>query len=284
MFNKNFKRKVFSLVIIAMLFSSSVSFGSGFGTYKFMIPIFSNFNWRQIPIFSFFEPKKTTLPIQPEEPVEEEPEAPAEEEPETPEEPVEEVEEPEVPEEIEKPEKPERPEKPEQPGKPEQPEQPEQPIEEEKPVEEKPEEPKEEQPEEKPVENETPSGVSREEQEVLRLVNIERQKAGLQPFKLSAELSHVARDKSKDMAHNNYFSHQSPTHGSPFDMMKAYGINYRTAGENIAKGYNSPESVVNGWMNSPGHRANILNSSFNTLGVGYYNYNGTAYWTQMFTN
>lgn len=287
MFKKNFKRKVFSLVIVAILFTSTVSFGSGFGsnfdTYRFVIPIFNNIQWRQIPIFRFFEPKEEIVEEKPVEPVEES---------ETPEEPVEEVDQPEVPEEIEKPEKPVRPERPEKP-KEEKPieEKPieEKPIEEkpeEKPVEEKPveEKPVEEEKEERPVENQVPSGVSKEEQEVLRLVNIERQKAGLSPFTLSSKLSNVARDKSKDMAHNNYFSHQSPTHGSPFDMMKAYGINYRTAGENIAKGYNSAASVVNGWMNSPGHRANILNSSFNTLGVGYYNYNGTAYWTQMFTN
>lgn len=253
MFNKNFKRRVFSLVIVAMLFSSTVSFGSGFGskfgTYRFIIPTFNNIQWRQVPIFSFFEPEK---PVE-----EEEAEVPAKE--------------PEVPVEEENPVQSERPQRPNRPERPV----------EDKPVEDKP---VEEKPEEKPVENKVPNGVSREEQEVLRLVNIERQKAGLQPFKLSAELSHVARDKSKDMAHNNYFSHQSPTHGSPFDMMKAYGINYRTAGENIAKGYNSAQSVVNGWMNSSGHRANILNSSFNTLGVGYYNFNGTAYWTQMFTN
>ena len=251
MFKKNLKRKVFSLIIIAMLFSSSVSFGSGFGghnsfrTYKFIIPLFDNFQWRQIPIFRFFEPEEAEAP-------------------------VEEVEEPEAP--IEEPEVPEQPEAPEVP---ERLVRPERPVEEEKPV---------EVPEEKPVENQVPNGVSSEEQEVLRLVNIERQKAGLSPFKMSAQLSNVARDKSKDMAHNNYFSHQSPTHGSPFDMMRAYGINYRTDGENIAKGYNSAASVVNGWMNSPGHRANILNSSFGTLGVGYYKLGNTAYWTQMFTD
>ena len=283
MFRKNLKRKVFSLIIIGILFSSSVSFGSGFGngcgTYRFTLPLFNNFQWRQIPIFRFLETEK---------PVEEKPEVPVEE-PEAPEEKPEEpvdVEEPEVTEEVEEPEVPDVPEEPETPETPEQPETPETPEQPETP--ETPEKPEEEEqveePEEKPEESQVPNGVSSEEQEVLRLVNIERQKAGLSPFKLSAELSHVARDKSKDMAHNNYFAHQSPTHGSPFDMMRAYGINYRTAGENIAKGYNSAASVVNGWMNSPGHRANILNASFGTLGVGYYNHKGTAYWTQMFTD
>ena len=98
-------------------------------------------------------------------------------------------------------------------------------------------------------------------------------------------MSDVARLKSKDMADNKYFSHTSPTYGSPFDMMKQFGISYRTAGENIAKGYLSAQSVVNGWMNSSGHRAKILNPSFGTIGVGAYKTsNNTIYWTQMFTN
>ncbi|NMB28142.1 MAG: serine protease [Tissierellia bacterium] len=122
------------------------------------------------------------------------------------------------------------------------------------------------------------------EMEVARLVNIERQKEGLAPLTFSEELSKVARIKSQDMANNNYFSHNSPTYGDPFSMMKSFGIQYKTAGENIAKGYSSAESVVRGWMNSSGHRANILNPSFGKIGVGYVNVNGTTYWTQMFTN
>lgn len=143
----------------------------------------------------------------------------------------------------------------------------------------------------KPVEPTTPTtpvtnpGLSEMEMEVVRLVNIERQKAGLAPFTASAELSRVARLKSQDMGTKNYFSHTSPTYGSPFEMMKAQGIKYTTAGENIAKGYLTAQSVVNGWMNSSGHRANILNGSFKTIGVGAYKTsNGTIYWTQMFTN
>ena len=122
------------------------------------------------------------------------------------------------------------------------------------------------------------------ELEVIRLVNEERKKEGLAPFTHSAELSKVARAKSQDMADNNYFNHTSPTYGDPFTMMKSFGIKYRTAGENIAKGYFSAESVVNGWMNSSGHRANILNPSFTKIGVGYVNANGTTYWTQQFTD
>lgn len=133
--------------------------------------------------------------------------------------------------------------------------------------------------------NQTTTGnVSSVESEVLRLVNIERQKNGLSPLKMSTELSNVARKKSQDMADKNYFSHTSPTYGSPFDMMKQFGIKYTAAGENIAKGYASAEDVMKGWMNSEGHRANILSSKFGTLGVGYVNKGGTTYWTQMFTN
>lgn len=129
------------------------------------------------------------------------------------------------------------------------------------------------------------NNLSTMEIEVVRLVNIERKKAGLAPFTISSELSSVARTKSKDMAINKYFSHNSPTYGSPFEMMKKFNIKYNTAGENIAKGYLSAQSVVNGWMNSSGHRANILNGSFNKIGVGAYtDNNSTIYWTQMFTN
>lgn len=122
------------------------------------------------------------------------------------------------------------------------------------------------------------------EKEVVRLVNIERQKEGLTPLIYSSELSKVARIKSQDMADKNYFNHTSPTYEDPFNMMKNFGIKYRIAGENIAKGYASAESVVNGWMNSSGHRANILNPSFGKIGVGYAKINGITYWTQMFTD
>ena len=96
------------------------------------------------------------------------------------------------------------------------------------------------------------------EEEVLRLVNAERAKAGLSPLSMNWELSRVARYKSEDMRQRGYFDHTSPTYGSPFDMMRSFGITYRAAGENIAMGYSTPAAVVNAWMNSPGHRANIL--------------------------
>lgn len=94
------------------------------------------------------------------------------------------------------------------------------------------------------------------------------------------ELARVAKYKSQDMHDRNYFNHTSPTYGSPFDMMKSFGINYRTAGENIAKGQRSAQEVVNAWMNSSGHRANILNKNYTHIGVGYVK--DGNYWTQMF--
>ncbi|MCF3943639.1 CAP domain-containing protein [Oceanobacillus alkalisoli] len=124
------------------------------------------------------------------------------------------------------------------------------------------------------------SELSEFEAEVVELTNAERAKQGLAPLQIDTELSKVARDKSKDMATNGYFDHNSPVHGSPFDMMKSYGINYSTAGENIAKGQRSPEEVVNGWMNSPGHRANIMNGNFTHIGVGFVEQGN--HWTQMF--
>lgn len=118
------------------------------------------------------------------------------------------------------------------------------------------------------------------EAEVVRLVNEIRAENGLEPLTPHWELSRVARYKSEDMKNNRYFSHTSPVYGSPFQMIKNFGISFRSAGENIAKGYATPQAVVNGWMNSSGHRANILNSSYTHIGVGYVAEGN--YWTQMF--
>ncbi|MED3888049.1 MULTISPECIES: CAP domain-containing protein [Priestia] len=123
--------------------------------------------------------------------------------------------------------------------------------------------------------------ASQFEQKVVDLVNQERQKQGLKPLTLNKKLSDVARTKSKDMMDKGYFDHNSPTYGSPFDMMKQFGIEYTTAGENIAKGQQSPEDVMNAWMNSDGHRKNILNPDFTEIGVGYVK-GDTTYWTQQF--
>lgn len=125
-----------------------------------------------------------------------------------------------------------------------------------------------------------PSSVTAYETEVVRLVNEIREDNGLTPLTQDWQLSRVARYKSQDMMELGYFSHTSPTYGSPFEMMKSFGISYRSAGENIAKGYQTPKAVVDAWMNSPGHKANILNSSFTHIGVGYVQ--SGNYWTQMF--
>lgn len=133
----------------------------------------------------------------------------------------------------------------------------------------------------KPSQPSEPAGTTEQSNfasEVVKLVNKERANAGLKPLTVHAKLTTVALDKAKDMSNNNYFSHTSPTHGSPFDMMKAYGISYGYAGENIAKGQRTPQEVMNSWMNSQGHRENILSPNFTMIGVGYYN----GYWVQEF--
>lgn len=120
--------------------------------------------------------------------------------------------------------------------------------------------------------------ISKAEQEVVNLVNQERQKAGLKPLEIDIKTSNVARLKAEDMKKKGYFSHTSPTYGSPFDMLKQFGVTYKTAGENIAKGQRTPQQVVNAWMNSEGHKRNILSKSFTHIGVG----NTSNYWVQMF--
>ncbi len=124
------------------------------------------------------------------------------------------------------------------------------------------------------------SSVTAFENEVIRLVNEIRVKNGLSALNTNWELSRIARYKSQDMVSNRYFSHTSPTYGSPFQMIKSFGLTYQSAGENIAYGQTTPQAVVNAWMNSSGHRANILNSSYKQIGVGYVA-NG-HYWTQLF--
>ncbi|HBT63205.1 MAG TPA: hypothetical protein DEB10_00905 [Ruminococcaceae bacterium] len=121
------------------------------------------------------------------------------------------------------------------------------------------------------------------EAEVIRLINRERTSRGLPALTNNWQLSRVARYKSQDMIDKNYFSHQSPTYGSPFDMMEAFGLRFSAAAENIAYGQRTAQEVVNAWMNSPGHRANILSRSYTQTGVGAAKKaNGTLYWTQMF--
>jgi len=126
-------------------------------------------------------------------------------------------------------------------------------------------------------------GVKSIESQVIQLTNQERAKNGLKALTLDWELSRVARYKAMDMRDRNYFSHTSPTYGSPFDMIKNFGISYRAAAENIAAGQTTPQSVVQAWMNSSGHRANILNGQYNRIGVGYAQGGSQRhYWVQMF--
>jgi uncharacterized YkwD family protein/spore coat assembly protein SafA len=106
--------------------------------------------------------------------------------------------------------------------------------------------------------------------QVFSIVNKERTKAGLKPLTSDSALSAMAMDKAKDMYTNNYFDHTSPTYGSPFNMMKSYGIRYSYAGENIAMGQRTPQEVMTAWMNSPGHRKNILSPNFKKIGIAYY--------------
>lgn len=128
-----------------------------------------------------------------------------------------------------------------------------------------------------------PSGLSAMEQEVFALVNSERAKNGLSALSWADDVAAVARAHSSDMINRGFFSHTNPDGESPFDRLKNNGISYRTAAENIAYGQKTPADVMNAWMNSSGHRANILNKNVTELGVGAVkNNNGTIYWTQVF--
>ena len=109
--------------------------------------------------------------------------------------------------------------------------------------------------------------LSADEQEVFNLVNQQRTSNGLAALKIDSEVQNVARIKAKDMVQNNYFSHNSPTYGTPFNMLNSFKVSYKSAGENIA-GNSSNQAAVTAWMNSSGHRANILNSSYNYTGIG----------------
>lgn len=111
------------------------------------------------------------------------------------------------------------------------------------------------------------SSMNSDEKEVFDLINKQRNNNGLQNLKVNEEVQKVARIKAQDMVNNNYFSHESPTYGSPFNMLNNFKISYKTAGENIAAN-SSNSGAVTAWMNSSGHKANILNSNFNYTGIG----------------
>ena len=113
----------------------------------------------------------------------------------------------------------------------------------------------------------TTSAMTKDEQEVFNLINKQRTANGLSALKVDSEVQRVAKIKAQDMVNNSYFSHNSPTYGSPFEMLQSFKVSYKTAGENIA-GNSNNSGAVNAWMNSSGHKANILNSSFNYTGIG----------------
>lgn len=115
--------------------------------------------------------------------------------------------------------------------------------------------------------NTVTGNLTSDEKEVFGLVNSQRTQNGLSALKIDNEVQRVAKIKAQDLVDNNYFAHESPTYGSPFNMLKSFKISYTTAGENLA-GNSSNSAAVTAWMNSSGHRANILNSSFNYTGVG----------------
>jgi len=119
--------------------------------------------------------------------------------------------------------------------------------------------------------------------EMLGYINADRTANGLSPLTLDKSLCNGAYLKSKDMAENNYFSHTSPTYGSPFNMMQNLGISYSAAGENIALN-TSVKGAYDAFMNSSGHRANILGASFGKVGLGFYQEGNYLYVTQWFTN
>lgn len=157
----------------------------------------------------------------------------------------------------------------------------------EKPVQEKPVQEKPVEQPSKPTPTPSNNGDSKNNSsfanQVLQLVNAERSKAGLSKLTMDTTLSAAAQKRAVET--ETSFSHTRPN-GTKFSTVLAeYGISYRTSGENLAYGQRSPEEVVNGWMNSPGHRANILNGNFNKIGIGVHqSSNGTIYWSQLFTN
>ncbi len=126
-------------------------------------------------------------------------------------------------------------------------------------------------------------GTQSVEEEVARITNDYRAQNGLPALTFDWQLARVARYKSVDMRDKGYFSHTSPTYGSPFTMIQNFGITYTRAAENIAAGQRTPEEVVQAWMNSPGHRKNILDPNVTRIGVGYAQGGSYGhYWTQMF--
>jgi len=127
--------------------------------------------------------------------------------------------------------------------------------------------------------------------QVVDLINVERSQANLDPLQMDRQLSEAAQLHSESMADDDFFSHYGVDGSSPFDRIEEAGYQYSRAAENIAAGYQTPEAVVQAWMNSSGHRANILNSDLTEIGVGYEylandmgSLNYSSYWTTTFGN
>ena len=120
------------------------------------------------------------------------------------------------------------------------------------------------------------------EKEVVRLINAERDARGLSPLRSVPRIARISRKKAVDLRDNNYFDHTSPTYGTPFEMLRHFSVTYHYAGENIAKGYDTPEQVVQAWMASKGHRQNILNPNYTKIGVGCIDGISGPYWVQLF--
>lgn len=136
-------------------------------------------------------------------------------------------------------------------------------------------------PQEEPDAPEESGGVQEAAAAVTSLVNAARQDAGLSELELDADLCAAAQARAQEIAQS--FSHTRPDGSSCFTILEEFGISYRAAGENIAMGQRTPEEVMDGWMNSSGHRANILNGTFTSIGVGYYvDGAGAAHWVQIF--
>ena len=127
------------------------------------------------------------------------------------------------------------------------------------------------------------SSLTTLEDEVIRLVNIERARYGLPALEKNWRVADIARTKARDMIDNKYFAHNSPVYGSPFNMMENFGLKFSSGAENIATGQKSAAEVMKAWMNSPGHRANILSRTVTEIGVGAAKAaNGTLYFIQLF--
>jgi len=136
-------------------------------------------------------------------------------------------------------------------------------------------------PQEEPDAPEESGGVQEAAEAVASLVNAARRDAGLSELELDADLCAAAQARAQEIAQS--FSHTRPDGSSCFTILEEFGISYRAAGENIAMGQRTPEEVMDGWMNSSGHRANILNGTFTSIGVGYYvDGAGAAHWVQIF--